>query len=65
MKIDRVEAINLRYEYPNANGYQYGGGICTGRVTTLILVHTDPEGRKSAESISSSSSFSERVSGSL
>lgn len=41
MKIDRVEAINLRYEYPNGTGFQYSGGICTARVTTLILVHTD------------------------
>ena len=41
MKIERVEPINLRYEYPNANGFQYAGGICTARLTTLILVHTD------------------------
>ena len=41
MKIDRVEAVNLRYEYPDANGFQYSGGVCSARVTTLILVHTD------------------------
>jgi len=40
MKIDHIEAINLRFEYPGAHGFQYAGGICTARVTTLILVHT-------------------------
>ncbi|MDA0744985.1 MAG: mandelate racemase/muconate lactonizing enzyme family protein [bacterium] len=41
MKIDHVEAINLRYEYPDANRFQYAGGTCTARVTTLVRVHTD------------------------
>ena len=41
MKIDHVEAINLLYEYPERNGFQYAGGVCTGRLTTLVLVHTD------------------------
>jgi L-alanine-DL-glutamate epimerase-like enolase superfamily enzyme len=41
MKIDHIEAINLRYAYPEAQRFQYAGGVCTDRVTTLILVHTD------------------------
>ena len=41
MKIDHIEAVNLRYEYPDARGFQYAAGVCTARVTTLIFVHTD------------------------
>ena len=41
MRIDRIEAINLLYEYPNRRGFQYAAGTCTSRVTTLVLVHTD------------------------
>lgn len=41
MKIERIETINLRYEYPEEKRFQGGAGICTGRVTSLILVHTD------------------------
>jgi len=41
MKIDRVEVVNLRFEYPNRSGFQYAGGVCTGRLTSLVLVHTD------------------------
>lgn len=39
MKIDRFETINLLFEY--ADGFEYAGGICTGRLTTLVLVHCD------------------------
>src|SRR5262249_34615324 len=39
MKIDRVETINLLFEY--ADGFTYAGGKGTGRLTTLGLVHTD------------------------
>ncbi|MFN0050630.1 MAG: mandelate racemase/muconate lactonizing enzyme family protein [Planctomycetales bacterium] len=39
MKIDRIETINLRFEY--ANGFTYAGGKCTGRLTSLVLVHGD------------------------
>ena len=39
MKIDHVETITLRFEY--ADGFQYAGGKCTARVTSLVLVHTD------------------------
>ncbi len=41
MKIDRIEAINLRFEYPGGYGFQGAGGVCTARLTTLVLVHTD------------------------
>ena len=41
MKIERVEAINMLYPYPEHDKFQYGGGICDARLTTLILVHTD------------------------
>jgi L-alanine-DL-glutamate epimerase-like enolase superfamily enzyme len=41
MKIDHIEAINLRFEYPGSGGFQYAGGVCTARVTTLILIYTD------------------------
>ncbi|MBM3804799.1 MAG: hypothetical protein FJW26_21125 [Acidimicrobiia bacterium] len=41
MRIDRLEAINLCFEYPKRQGFTYAGGVCTGRLTSLILVHTD------------------------
>ncbi len=41
MKIDHLEVINLRYEYPPAHRFDYAGGTCTGRLSSLILVHTD------------------------
>ena len=41
MRIDRVEAVNLLYQYPEGAGFQYAAGTCTARFTTLILVHTD------------------------
>lgn len=41
MKIEHIEAINLFFDYPNRVGFQYAGGVCTSRVTTLILVHTE------------------------
>lgn len=39
MKIDRLETIHLRYLYDKP--FVYGGGICTGRLTTLVVVHCD------------------------
>lgn len=41
MKIDHIDVINLRFEYAPENAFQYAGGICTARFTTLVLVHTD------------------------
>ena len=43
MKIEHVEAINLLYQYPENDRFQYAGGVCTNRLTTLILVHTDTD----------------------
>ena len=34
MKIDRIECINLRFEYPGPHGFQSSGGIVTSRVTS-------------------------------
>lgn len=39
MKIDQIENVTLRFEYQN--GFQYAGGICNGRLTTLVRVYTD------------------------
>lgn len=41
MKIDHIEVINLKFDYPNRSGFCYAGGVCTGRLTTLVVVHTD------------------------
>jgi D-galactarolactone cycloisomerase len=41
MKIDHIEAVNLLFEYAPARRFSYAGGTCTGRVTTLVFVHTD------------------------
>lgn len=41
MKIDHLECINLRFEYPGRRGFESSGGITNSRVTSLILVHTD------------------------
>lgn len=41
MKIDHIECITLLFEYPHRSGFCYAGGICTGRLTSLVLVHTD------------------------
>ena len=41
MKIDHIDVINLRHEYPAERRFAYAGGTCTGRLSSLILVHTD------------------------
>ena len=41
MRIEHVEAINLLHRYPEEHRFQYGGGVCDARLTTLILVHTE------------------------
>jgi L-alanine-DL-glutamate epimerase-like enolase superfamily enzyme len=41
MRIDRLETINLQHVY--TDGFTYAGGKCTGRVTSLVLVHTDDD----------------------
>jgi L-alanine-DL-glutamate epimerase-like enolase superfamily enzyme len=41
MKIDRIETIHLKFDYPNREGFRYGGGVCNGRLASLIAVHTN------------------------
>jgi L-alanine-DL-glutamate epimerase-like enolase superfamily enzyme len=41
MRIEDVEVVNLRFEYPAGTGYLYAGGQVTARVTSLVLLHTD------------------------
>lgn len=41
MRIVDVEVINLCYQYPPADRFVFAGGIATGRLTTLVKVHTD------------------------
>jgi L-alanine-DL-glutamate epimerase-like enolase superfamily enzyme len=41
MKIEDVEVVNLRFEYPEGKGYTYAGGRVTARVTSLVLIRTD------------------------
>ena len=31
----------MRFEYPAGGGFTYSGGVCTARLTSLVLVHTD------------------------
>jgi D-galactarolactone cycloisomerase len=41
MRIEDVEVINLRFEYPDGRGFRYAGGRVTARVTSLVRVLTD------------------------
>ena len=41
MKITDVQVVNLFFEYPDRNGFSYAGGVCTGRLTSLVRVQTD------------------------
>ena len=41
MKITTIEVITLRHEYPAGQGFQFAGGYCNGRLSCLVLVHTD------------------------
>jgi D-galactarolactone cycloisomerase len=41
MKITAIEDIHLHYPYPQADRFRYGGGLCTGRLTCIVRVHTD------------------------
>ena len=43
MKIRDVEVVNLRFEYARERRFRYAGGVCTGRVTSLVLVKTDED----------------------
>ena len=41
MKITNIEVTNLRFTYPPGQRFQYAGGTCTGRLSSLIRVSTD------------------------
>jgi D-galactarolactone cycloisomerase len=41
MRIEHVEVLNLRFDYPDGGGFRYAGGTVTSRVTSLVRVHTD------------------------
>lgn len=41
MRITNIQVVNLRYEYPPGGGFEYAGGIATGRLTSLVRVRTD------------------------
>ncbi len=41
MKIDHIDVINLRHQYPDGGGFRGAGGQCNARVTSLVLVYTD------------------------
>ena len=41
MKIRDIDVVNLRFEYGPAQRFRYAGGVCTGRVTSLVRVRTD------------------------
>ena len=34
MKIERIEVVNLRFDYPGGTGFRYAGGTVTSRVTS-------------------------------
>ncbi len=41
MRIRDIEVINLHFAYPAKRRFRYAGGVCTGRLTSLVKVHTD------------------------
>ena len=41
MRIRDVEVVTLCFTYPPKKAFQFAGGLCTGRVTCLVKVHTD------------------------
>src|SRR5215213_3388279 len=41
MKVEHVEVVNLRFEYPDERRFVYAGGTATGRLTSLVRVTTD------------------------
>ncbi len=40
-RIEDIETINLLFPYAPEHRFRYGGGICTGRLTTLLCVHLE------------------------
>jgi len=41
MRIEDVEVITLRFDYPGGQGFRYAGGVVTSRVTSLVRIQTD------------------------
>jgi L-alanine-DL-glutamate epimerase-like enolase superfamily enzyme len=41
MRIAGIEVLNLRYAYPGGAGFRYAGGVCSGRLTSLVRVQTE------------------------
>lgn len=41
MQIRDIKVINLQFEYETDRRFHYAGGVCTGRLTSLVRVHTD------------------------
>jgi D-galactarolactone cycloisomerase len=41
MRIDDIEVIHLLFEYDEAARFTYAGGVCTGRVTSIVRLRTD------------------------
>ncbi len=40
-RIEAIETVNLHFAYAPEHRFRYGGGICTGRLTTLAFVHLE------------------------
>jgi len=43
MRIKGIQVTTLRYEYPPEGGFQFAGGYCNGRLSSLVQVHTDTD----------------------
>jgi len=41
LRIAEIEVLNLRADYPHEFRFRYSGGVCTGRVTSLVRVTTE------------------------
>ena len=41
MKICEVEVYTLRFTYPVEERFEFAGGLCTGRLTSIVRVKTD------------------------
>jgi D-galactarolactone cycloisomerase len=64
MRIDHVETVHLRFEYPGQAGFASAGGVTSGRLTSLVRVHTD-DGRAGIGSVYSHPALVEVVVGQL
>jgi L-alanine-DL-glutamate epimerase-like enolase superfamily enzyme len=41
LRITGIQVATLRYKYPEGKGFHFAGGYCTGRLSSLVQVHTD------------------------